>query len=265
VATAGIALIAGAEVSVAARLALGMLGLQFAIGAANDLADETPDSVSRPDKPIPAGVLTRRQVEAIFAVSLSAGVLASASAGPIALVLGLVGLADGLVYDLRLKGTPFAWIALAAGVSLLPVYAWWGATGCLPAAFVGIVPAAFLAGAALALANALADYERDALAGTNSIATLIGRRAALAADAASLALVQAIAIATPLASWQLLAAATIAVELAGIGLGWIGLALTVRGIGRSGQLGWETQAVGVVVLGAGWLAALGAVGLLRFC
>lgn len=263
-ATAAIALIAGADGSVAARLALGMLGLQFAIGAANDLAD-APSDRGRSGKPIPAGILSRRQVGVIFVAALLAGLLAAASVGVIALIIGIVGLADGLLYDLRLKSTPFAWVAFAAGVGLLPVYAWWGATGCLPTAFMGIVPAAMLAGSALALANAVADLEKDALAGVTSIATLIGHRASLALDGLLVGLVQGIVASTSLAFCQPLNAATTRAAVAGITLGWLGVALTARRIGRGGQLGWEVQALGMVILGAAWLAALGTTGLLQPC
>jgi len=48
VAAGAIALIAGANPSVAARLTFGMLGLQFAIGTVNDLADAPRDRLSRP-------------------------------------------------------------------------------------------------------------------------------------------------------------------------------------------------------------------------
>jgi 4-hydroxybenzoate polyprenyltransferase len=73
VAAATIALIAGAEASVAVRLALGMLGLQFAIGAANDLADASRDRVGRPDKPIPAGLVNPDHATAVLLVASFAG------------------------------------------------------------------------------------------------------------------------------------------------------------------------------------------------
>ena len=88
--------------------------------------------------------------------------------------MAAAGLAAGLAYDLRLKGTRWSWVPYAVGIPLLPVFAWIGATGTLPAAFAVLVPIAMLAGAALAVANALADVERDPGAGTETIATSLG-------------------------------------------------------------------------------------------
>lgn len=260
VAAAAIALIAGAEAFVAVRLALGMLGLQFAIGVANDLADASRDRVGRPDKPIPAGLVNpRHAVVALFVVSF-AGLCAAGSVGVAALAVGTLGLADGLVYDLRLKGTAISWVPFALGVGLLPVYAWLGAAGALPPAFWGIVPLAFVAGATLALANSLADLERDLLAGAASVATALGRGHALVVSALALGLLQ-LAVVVSSATVGPLPAGLVA-ELTGATLGWLGLHLTASSSERARRLGWEVQAVGVVVMGAGWLATLGSAGLL---
>jgi 4-hydroxybenzoate polyprenyltransferase len=56
----GIAVLAGGELPVAFQLALAMLGIQFCIGAVNDLYDEELDAKSKPFKPIPARRVTRR-------------------------------------------------------------------------------------------------------------------------------------------------------------------------------------------------------------
>lgn len=135
VAAGAIALIAGANPSVAARLTFGMLGLQFAIGTVNDLADAPRDRLSRPQKPLPAGLVGPRQATAVFLIAVALGLWSAASVGLAPLAVAIVGLADGLAYDLRLKGTVVSWLPFAAGVALLPVYAWLGATGGLPAAF----------------------------------------------------------------------------------------------------------------------------------
>ena len=60
------------------------------------------------------------------------------------------------------------------GIPILPVYGWFGAAGELPDFFAALVPMAVLAGAALAIANARADLERDQAAGTVSVATRLG-------------------------------------------------------------------------------------------
>jgi len=253
-----IALIAGADGSVAARLAVGMLALQFAIGTANDVADAPRDRLGRPHKPMVAGLVELRQAGAVFLVAAGIGLVAAASVGAAPLAVGIVGLTDGLVYDLRLKGTALSWLPFAVGVALLPVYAWIGATGGLPAAFWGIVAMALLAGAVLAVANAIADIEHDRQAGAASVATILGRDRAIAVDAAGLVLLQMTVLASSVAIG--LVGAALAVELAGIALGWLGLRLSAAPNEQIARLGWEVQAVAMVAMGAAWLAALGSAG-----
>lgn len=260
VAATAIALVAGAEPALAARLAVAMLGFQFAIGVTNDLADAPSDRVSHPRKPLATGVLSSRDAAGVLVVVLSVGIAGAASVGIGPLMIGLVGFADGLLYDLRLKGTPFAWLAFAVGVGLLPVYAWLGATGDLPPALLGVATMAVFAGAALALANALADLETDARAGTATVATILGRDRALASDIGLIGCLQGVVLATSFLSGADIAA--IATELAGAGLAWAGLRLSADRREGLQRVGWEAQAVAIAVMGVGWLAALGSAGLL---
>ena len=245
---------------VAARLAFAMLALQFAIGTANDMVDVSADRIGHPLKPIPSGRLTADFARVVFAVCAVAGLTLAASVRFEALVVGAIGLSDGLFYDLRLKGTPWSWVPFAAGVALLPVFSWLGAVGTLPRAFLGILPMALLAGAMLATTNALADQEGDRAAGARSIATELGRNSTLMANAALLAAIQAIAVGTTIATGGQLAG--ILAEAAGIVLGWAGLGLAASSQNRLVRLAWEIQAIGVVALGAGWLASLSSAGFL---
>ena len=255
-----IAVIAGADGSVAARLAFGMLGLQFAIGTANDLADVPRDRLSRQHKPIPSGLVEPRQATAVFAIAAGLGLVLAGSVGAAPLVVGILGLTDGLVYDFRLKGTELSWLPFAVGVALLPVYAWTGATGGLPAAFWGIVAMALLAGAVLAVANALADIECDREAGAASVATILGRDRAIAVDAAGLVLLQLTVLISSGAAGFV--GAALPVELAGVAVGWLGLGLSASPNEQLARLGWEVQAIAMVAMGAGWLGVLGSAGLL---
>jgi 4-hydroxybenzoate polyprenyltransferase len=255
-----IALIAGAGLSTAVRLGLGMLFLQFAIGIANDLADAPADALGKPHKPLPAGLLTPRQAGVALLAAGAAGLLSAASVGVAALAVGVLGLADGLLYDLRLKGTALSWAPFAAGVGLLPVYGWWGVTGSWPVALWGVAALAVLVGVTLALANALADLEKDRRSEVRSVATALGRGRTLSLDAALMLSIQTIALATALTlgagTWAL------AVGSAGACLGWLGVGLASANRERARQAGWELQAVGFVVLGAAWLSALNSAGAL---
>ena len=170
-----VAVLAGADAGRAALLGLSMTALQASIGAVNDLHDAPADAGHKPGKPIPAGLVSVRagRLVAVLAAVAGAGT-ALAVGGPNLLVLAGVVLGIGLAYDLLAKGTPWSWLPFAVGIPLLPVYGWLGASGSVPDWFAVLIPAAALAGMALAIANARADHERDQAAGVASISTWLG-------------------------------------------------------------------------------------------
>ncbi len=256
--TGAVAAIAGAGAARALLLAASMLLLQLGIGAANDWADAPADTLARPDKPIPAGRVTRRVAARVAIVAASVGLALAALAGAAALLIAAAGLAAGLAYDLRLKGTRWSWVPYAVGIPLLPLFAWVGATGTVPPAFGVLLPVAMVAGAAVAVANALADLERDDSAGVDTIATALGMEAARRIGA----VLQAVVIVAALGSAVVLGGRPEGVVVAvvgavvvatGVGLGW--------GRGRGArQRAWEVQAIGLSLLAAGWVGALAAAG-----
>jgi 4-hydroxybenzoate polyprenyltransferase len=238
-----------------------MLCLQFAIGAANDLADSPADALVKPAKPIPAGLLSRRAASTVCLAAASLGLALAASVSGALLAVAAIGLADGLLYDIRLKGTVFSWAPFAAGVGLLPVYSWVGATGTLPTAGSLVVAVAVAAGCALALANAFADLDKDRVSGVASIATVLGAGRTLALNATLLVLVNIVAGATTITvgatPFQMV------VELGGALVAWLGVGLAGATSERSRHLVWEVQGLGLLALGTGWLAALDSAGFLR--
>ena len=242
------------------RLGIAMLSLQFAIGSANDVMDAADDRAVKPGKPIPAGLVSLEAASALCVVAAALGLVAAASVGAGAAILAAVGLADGLLYDLRLKRTPLAWTAFAAGVGLLPLYAWYGARGSVPTALPGVVALAVVAGAALALANAYADLDSDRRSGVPSVATLLGSRMTLLVDGALLAVVQVVAVATTLTAAGVVPA--LLLEGGGCGLAWLGLGVAAVPDGRARPLVWEMQAIGMLVLGGAWLSVLSSAGLM---
>lgn len=249
-----IAVVAGASPGRVLLLAAAMLVLQLAIGAANDWADAPADATAQPGKPIPAGLVARRTAGVMAIVLATAGLLLAATAGILALATAAGGLAAGLAYDLRLKGTRWSWLPYAVGIPLLPAFAWAGATGELPAALGILVPVAAIAGAGLAIANALADLEHDRAAGIDTIATALGPTRARAVGAGLMAAAAGAALATALAfggvtPWFFLAAAGGGVVVAGIAAGW-------RGEPAARRRAWEIQAIGAGILATGWIGAL---------
>ncbi len=223
-----------------------------------------------------AGLVSGRIAIRLVVVLAAVGLSVSAAVGPAALAVGIAGLGVGVAYDLWLKGTPWSWLPFAVGIPLLPVYAWLGAMGGLPAAFVVVVPTAALAGSALALANALVDVERDRAAGVASPATILGRQATWVAGAA----LQATVVTVSLVSLPALAALPLGFHaaapqdrlapvwpwLALIALGALamaaGLGLAKSGSVRFRQVGWEVQAAGLGLMAVGWLEALVGIGAL---
>jgi len=249
----GIALLAGATPERAAQLSLAMLGLQFCIGAVNDLFDESLDARSKPNKPIPAGRISRRTAWIVAAVSGGGGLALAALANPpdlLPLFMATLMLAAGLVYDALLKPTAFGWVCFAVAFPILPIYAWYGAAGTFPPRWEVLVPVAALAGPALQLANGLIDLETDRAAGLRTLAVRLGRRKSLALMAAALLVVHVLAWVTiPSGASEvvsLLAGVAGAIALGG----WVASTNTET-IVR--QIGWTAQTASIAVLAVSWL------------
>ena len=255
-----VAIVAGAGMPLALHLGLSTTLIQFAIGAGNDALDVTRDA-GRADKAIPAGLVTPQVARAIAVGAAALGLVLALLVSPLAFLVAAIGTGIGAVYDLRAKGTPFSWVPMALGVPLLPVYGWLGATGTLPPVFFIIVPVAATAGAALAIANAVVDVERDAEAGASSIAAVLGVVRASGAAlllqvvVATVALVTGTVLATPV-GWQIAVAASALVPVGGALFGVFAVA---RGHGIADrELAWEAQAVGLGLLAVAWVSGLGA-------
>src|SRR4051794_2853509 len=174
-----LAVVAGAAPSVAAVLAIGMLGIQFCIGTVNDIVDVDLDSRTKSWKPIPAGLVSVNAARSIAVVATVVALVAGLSQGPLVLLMALAMLGCGLVYDVRLKPTAWAWACFSVAFAILPVYAWYGAVGEGPPLAEFLLPLALLAGPALQLSNGLVDIERDESGGMRTLATRLGRRRSL--------------------------------------------------------------------------------------
>ena len=248
-----IALVAGGPPVVAVRLAVAMFCLQAAIGAANDLHDVEADRGRKPGKPIPAGLVAPSTARGILLIALASGVGLSALSGPAVLALAVVGSAVGFAYDLRLSGTRWSWLPFALGIPLLPVYAWLGGSGGLPGSFGLLVPLAVVAGTALACSNALADIERDRLAGTATIATALGARATWRLAVVCQTVVVLVALATVLGREDGWAAGGAIAAVLVIAAG-LGLARSADPWRR--ERGWELQGLGLGLLAIVWLVGM---------
>jgi 4-hydroxybenzoate polyprenyltransferase len=231
-----------------------MTALQFGIGATNDVVDAPRDAGHKPGKPIPSGLVSPLVARSVAAVGFVAGLGLAVPSGLPTLALAVAVIGIGLAYDLRLKGTAWSWLPFAVGIPILPVFGWLGAAGSLPPAFGILVPAAVAAGAALAIANSLADVERDRAAGTASIATALGPGRAWAVEAA---LVTVLVLAAIVSAWILApsAARVLLVALAGC-LPLAGVASGRGGGAERRERAWQLQAIGIGAVGIAWIWAL---------
>ena len=258
IATGAVALLAGGEAPTAVRLGLAMLALQASIGALNDLVDAPFDAGRKPGKPIPAGSVSPTTARAVMVGAAGGGLLLTAPSGPGLVALAGLILAIGYGYDLVAKGTAWSWLPFAIGIPLLPVFGWFGAAGTLPAPFAVLLPAAFMAGTALAIANARADIDRDRAAGQASVAIRLGSRRAWAVGA----WLQAFVVAVALGSLWLTGAPslTVAASIGAALLLSVGVVLGRTSSAGQRERAWELQAIGLALLATGWLWGVGSIG-----
>jgi 4-hydroxybenzoate polyprenyltransferase len=253
-ATAAFAVLAGGDGPTVIRLGVAMIGLQASIGTLNDVIDAPHDAGHKPGKPIPAGLVSLPAARIGVAVAAVVGLLLAAPSGLPTLALAVLILAIGYGYDRFAKGTAWSWLPFALGVPLLPVFGWLGAAGTVSAVFAILLPTAVVAGAALAIANARADVDRDAAAGVTSVATALGPDRAWVVAAGLFGFVGGVALGSLLvvgAGMLALAGAVVGVVVISVGT-WLGRDDDAARRERA----WEAQAVGIAVLAAAWLAGM---------
>lgn len=241
-------------------LGLAMFGLQASIGTLNDLVDVERDRGHKPGKPLPRGLVPIAVARAIAVGSLAFGLVLSLAVRPIVIVIALLGVVTGYAYDLRLKASRWSWLPFAVGLPLLPLYAWLGATGRIPGAFLVLVPLAVMGGAALALANELADDERDRGAGVETSVGALGRKRSWRLGAALQASVALVAGGSLVLSGAPIVA--LGVADAAIALTTVGLALGRSRLPGARERAWEIQAIGLGGLALAWLGGLATRGFL---
>jgi 4-hydroxybenzoate polyprenyltransferase len=256
---AAVAVVAGAPAAPDALvLGLSMTLLQFAIGALNDLHDAPADGGRVPAKPIPSGLVAVDQARVVVVGAAVGGLTLAATYGPGLLVLAALVLLIGFAYDLLAKGTAWSWLPFALGIPILPVYGWFGATGQVPVWALALVPAAACVGAALAVANARADVERDTANGVVTIATRLGDPRSRLALVVAWTGAAAIALAWLIggqADWSSMVPVVLSfvIIVLGVALGW-------QGSAERREWAWRIQAVGAGVAAVTWLAATVALG-----
>lgn len=147
--------------------------MQVSIAMLNDYCDLRLDAESKPNKPIPRGLVTPGEALIGGLIMIGLMVVLLLPLPPLALLISLAYLSLGMAYNLGLKSTPFSRIVSALAMPLVPLYAFVAVGRPLPFLF-WLVPVVFLLGVALNLANSLPDIERDATGGARTLAVALG-------------------------------------------------------------------------------------------
>ncbi|MEO5939453.1 MAG: UbiA family prenyltransferase [Candidatus Limnocylindrales bacterium] len=249
-----VALVAGGAPDLALRIGVAMTLLQLGIGTTNDVVDAPHDAGRKAGKPIPDGLVRAGSATALAVACFGAGLVLALTVRLETGVLASIVIAIGLAYDLRLKGTAWSWLPFAVGIPILPVFGWIGATGGLDPIFAVLLPTAVVAGAALAIGNALVDVERDRAAGISSIAVALGTSRATVVAVTLFAAVWILAWASALrsgAAWVQVAAVG-AVGLVPI----VAAAVAPFAASARRERLWQAEAVGLAVMAGVWFATL---------
>jgi 4-hydroxybenzoate polyprenyltransferase len=153
--------------------------MQVSIAMINDYCDRSTDAQSKPEKPIPRGLVHPREALVAGLLMIVIMLVLLAQLPLLALIISLCYLALGQAYNLGLKSTPLSGIVFALAMPLIPLYAFAG-IGRTPPIVFWLVPAGFLLGIALNLANSLPDLEQDAAHGVRTLAVVLGLRRSFA-------------------------------------------------------------------------------------
>jgi 4-hydroxybenzoate polyprenyltransferase len=229
-------------------VALAVLHGQLSIGWCNDAVDAPRDlAAGRRDKPIPAGLVTTRQLGIAAGAALLACVVASLILGIAPGVVHLVAVASGWAYDLVLKPTPASPLPYAVSFGLLPAVVTLAATPShWPPA--GVLVGAALLGTGAHFANTVGDAEHDAATGVRGLPQRIGPTASLRVSAVlvALAAVALLTADTSSGGW------TLALLAAGAVLAVAGAAAAGRMVGR-GRTAFRLTLTAVALVIAGFL------------
>ena len=149
--------------------------MQVSIAMLNDFCDRRIDAQSKQEKPIPRGLILPREALMAGLLMIAIMLVLLIPLPLLALGISLCYLVLGQAYNLGLKSTPLSGIVFALAMPLIPLYAFAG-VGHIPSIILWLVPAGFLLGIALNLANSLPDLEEDQAQGIRTLAVVLGVR-----------------------------------------------------------------------------------------
>jgi len=256
-ATAALAFVAARGVpdaTVLARMLVAMLCAQSAIGAVNDHADRDLDAAMKPWKPIPAGLVSPAAALWLAGALLFVAVGAGATLGSWSLLLLMLGIGCGLVYDVRLKRSRWSGLPFMVAIPTLPLWVW-VTLGAWHDRLLWLVPLGALIGLSLHLANTLPDLAGDAAHGVQGLAHGLGDRRSKIVAWTSFAVALALSLAlAPALAYDL------AVYLPVLAAGSLALIASVWAGSQNSpsaqQFAFGVLGIGAAVVATGWLAAI---------
>lgn len=237
-----------------ARLLGAMFGGQIAIGAVNELVDVELDRVAKPDKPIPAGLVSEHGARIMAITGVSVMAVLSLTFGVDAFLLCALGTGAGVVYSFWFKRTIWSWIPYLVALPLLPIWVWTALREVDPGMFA-IYPIGAAAVIAVQIAQSLPDVRADQESGVRTLAVALG--SSRARNACWGAMILAASLAAALA--PLLTTQPGRVWIAAVATyGLVGLnAFLWSRNARAGTMAcFPCVAVSAGILGIGWTAAL---------
>jgi 4-hydroxybenzoate polyprenyltransferase len=236
---------------------IAVAGAQAAIGAVNDYCDRALDAAGQRDKPIVRGLIAPWEALALAIAATVVALAAIVPLGPVALLLWIPIEGLGLLYDLRFKGTPISAVLFALYFPLFPLLAW-AVFGRYQPFLPWLLPFGALLGIAMNVANTLPDLEADHAAGVRGLPHVLGLDRGLIVAWASPPVVLA-------GMWALHLTGAVPARGAGLLVATLGALLTsglaallYRAAPTSATLrrAFLIQAVGVLLLAGGWIAAV---------
>jgi 4-hydroxybenzoate polyprenyltransferase len=257
VATATFALIAAGGwpgTGTIVRLLGAMLGAQLAIGAMNEIVDADLDAIAKPDKPIPAGLVSRRGAGIVVVVGIVLMSALSLGFGVGSFLLCALGTGAGIAYSVWFKRTIWSWIPYLVALPLLPIWVW-ATLDTVRTGILAVYPIGVAAVVAVQIAQSFPDIEADRRTGVRTLAVALGatRARRVCWGAMILAVVLAVCLAPWLTDRPSLVWIAAPVPLALVALNSI---VWRRHPQRGVMALFPCIAVGTAVLGAGWTAAL---------
>ena len=153
---------------------LAVLCSQMAIGVHNDYCDRALDSAAKPQRAIPAGIVSPALALQLTVALLAMSVVLALPLGGDVLALGVLGTGMGFIYNAWAKGTIWAWAPFWVALPTLAV-----ASFTVVDAYRDELLLTYMIGLPLVVpvyvADTLTDIDSDRAHGVRSLATRLGR------------------------------------------------------------------------------------------